>query len=289
MSGRRLLLWAVLGIVVVSVLGWALLVPAADSLARHDVGAATGTMLETARNNARNTLLTLAAGLVAAATILFAALNFWLQQTQLQQARDDAVHARADADKAAEVARRTLELAEQGQVTERFTKALELLGSEQLDVRLGAIYALERIMADSARDHLAIVELLAAFVRQHAPSWPPGENEDPDPELGPIATDVLAAVTVLTRRPRDREERRPVNLAGVLLAYGADLPGADLSNMDLSWSNLAGADLREAKLISADLASTNFADADVTGAMAAHADLSRIDLTEEQKNSLRSM
>jgi hypothetical protein len=44
------------------------------------------------------------------------------------------------------------------------------LGSDRLDVRLAAIDALERIMIDSVRDHPAIVELLAAFVRECAPA-----------------------------------------------------------------------------------------------------------------------
>ncbi|HXT93389.1 MAG TPA: hypothetical protein VN714_29505 [Trebonia sp.] len=49
----------------------------------------------------------------------------------------------------------------------------EQLGSDRLDVRLGAIYALERIMIDSERDHPTIVEVLAAFVREHCPKKRP--------------------------------------------------------------------------------------------------------------------
>src|SRR4051812_24926990 len=40
-----------------------------------------------------------------------------------------------------------------GQLTERFTRAIDQLGSTSLDVRLGGIYALERIARDSADDH----------------------------------------------------------------------------------------------------------------------------------------
>ncbi|MFI5496709.1 hypothetical protein [Actinoplanes sp. NPDC051859] len=46
-------------------------------------------------------------------------------------------------------------LALQGQITDRFTKAVEQLGQpgrQKIDVRLGAIYALQRIMRDSAAD-----------------------------------------------------------------------------------------------------------------------------------------
>jgi hypothetical protein len=44
---------------------------------------------------------------------------------------------------------RTFEVTEQGQITERYSKAIEQLGADKLDVRLGAIYALERIATDS--------------------------------------------------------------------------------------------------------------------------------------------
>lgn len=44
---------------------------------------------------------------------------------------------------------RIFELSEQGQVTDRYTKAIEQLGSDKLNIRLGGIYALERIARDS--------------------------------------------------------------------------------------------------------------------------------------------
>ena len=43
-----------------------------------------------------------------------------------------------------QVTRQQLYLTEQGQLTERFTRAVDQLGSDRLDVRLGGIYALER-------------------------------------------------------------------------------------------------------------------------------------------------
>ncbi len=53
-------------------------------------------------------------------------------------------------------------------MTDRYTKATEQLGSDKLDVRIGGIYALERIARDSARDHPAVMEVLAAFIREHS-------------------------------------------------------------------------------------------------------------------------
>jgi hypothetical protein len=64
---------------------------------------------------------------------------------------------------------------EQGHITDRYSKAIELLGAvntkgePNIEVRLGAIYALERIAFDSPRDHWTIMEVLTAYVRQNAP------------------------------------------------------------------------------------------------------------------------
>ncbi len=52
-------------------------------------------------------------------------------------------------------------------MTDRYTKAIEQIGSAKLDVRIGGSYALERVARDSARGHPTIMEVLAAFVREH--------------------------------------------------------------------------------------------------------------------------
>ncbi len=59
-------------------------------------------------------------------------------------------------------------------MTDRYTKAIEQLGSDKLDVRIGGIYALERIARDSAKDHPTVMEVLTAFIREHSREpWPP--------------------------------------------------------------------------------------------------------------------
>ena len=142
-------------VVLAAAIVWALFVPLADWLARHDVGSAKPALLQTARDAARGRLLTLAAGLFAAGALVFTALNFTLS-------------------------RRTFELTEQGQVTDRYTKAIEQLGSDKLDVRIGGIYALERVARDSAKDHPTVMEVLTAFIREHSREpWPPSDAGQP--------------------------------------------------------------------------------------------------------------
>jgi len=74
------------------------------------------------------------------------------------------------------VNQKTLETTQQGQITERFSKAIEQLGSDNLAIRLGGIYALERIARDSAYDHWTVMEVLTAYVRENAP-WPPKDMQ----------------------------------------------------------------------------------------------------------------
>jgi Pentapeptide repeats (8 copies) len=181
----------------------------------------------------------------------------------------------------------------QRQITEQFTRAIDQLGHAQLDVRVGGIYALERIARDSPADRATIEEVLTAFVRSHAP-WPPrlpGQYVatapiDEVPELQVRAPDVQAAMTVLGRRkPPSTGQRLDLHnvdlrkadlkfadLQGAILA-GADLQGAILAEAQLQGAILAGADLRGANLAGAELQGAILAEAQLQGAILAEAQL----------------
>src|SRR5580700_4064551 len=235
-QGARWLAGGLAAVVLALAVTWLLFVPAADWLAHHDVGSATGALHETALDNARDRLLTFGAGLFAAGALIFTARNFT-------------------------VSRRTLELSRQGQVTDRYTRAIEQLGSDKLDVRIGGIYALERVARDSSRDHSTVMEVLAAFIREHSHEpWQPPRlaNWRRGPETGP-RPDVQAAATVIGRREVSRDQRQ-INLSGANLSR-AQLPEADLARCNLHYSNLTGADLFRAKL-----RQTEFVGADLTRA-----------------------
>src|SRR5258708_4066264 len=51
-------------------------------------------------------------------------------------------------------------LVKEGQITERFNKAIDHLGDEKLEIRLGGIYALARIAKDSSKDHWPVMQVL---------------------------------------------------------------------------------------------------------------------------------
>ena len=236
----------VLGLAIV----WALFVPIADWLAHHDVGSATGPLHETALANVRGQLLTLGAGLVALAALVFTALNFSLLRRNSEQTD--------------RWQRQTHELTEQGQVTDRYTKAIEQLGSDKLDVRIGGIYALERIARDSARDHPAVMEVLAAFIREHSyEPWPPSEPDGTPPERS-TRPDIQAAATVIGRRDT-KHDTNSIDLGWVDLT-GANLRGAKFGAVNLHHANLSHARLARAHLVGAQLVAANLSGAFLTNA-----------------------
>ncbi len=186
---------------------------------------------------------------------------------------------------------RQVEVAREGQITERFTRAIEQLGKkDQLEVRLGGIYALERIARDSERDHWPIMEVLTAYVRENAPRRiKPKEEEKP----GPLATDIQAILTVIGRRrvEFERAEEQRLDLSGTNLS-GADLRGANLSGVSLFRADLSGAtlwraDLSAALLLLADLSGAYLYEAHLSGALLMSADLSGANLTEANLSRAR--
>jgi Pentapeptide repeats (8 copies) len=159
---------------------------------------------------------------------------------------------------------RQFRLNREGQVTERFTRAIDQLGSEKLEVRLGGIYALERIARDSARDHGPIMEVLTAYIRENAPAerMVPARVKKGEKSLK-LATDIQAVLTVLGRRTPRRGEV-PLNLAETNL-QGANLGGLNLQGAILWDVNLQGAHLAETDLQGAILWDANLQGAQLDG------------------------
>ncbi|WP_251094825.1 pentapeptide repeat-containing protein [Streptomyces sp. Caat 7-52] len=178
-------------------------------------------------------------------------------------------------------ASKELRISESGQITSRFNAAIGNLGSQSLDVRLGGIYALQRIMEDSARDHPAVVSVLAAFAQRHAGSSTKSLKEPLDSaQTHEPSADVHAAIATLARRRPERDRGTVIDLSkadlrGLYFAEKAPirLPGADLSEADVRSGYLYGADLRKAVLRYANLDQAYLDDANLTGADLAGASL----------------
>lgn len=143
----------------------------------------------------------------------------------------------------------------QQQLTERFSTAVEQLGTaENLEVRVGGIFALERIARDSAGDQPTVINVLTTFVREKTQRGPQGSCSDEPP-----AVDVQTALDVLAQRtPRDSDPL--IDLSGRCLAH------VDLKRGDLHYTSFEGADLRDADLWGMDLRAAGFGHADLRGA-----------------------
>jgi Pentapeptide repeats (8 copies) len=162
------------------------------------------------------------------------------------------------------MAARGHQLTQQTQLTDRYTKAIEQLGSDKLDVRLGGIYAVERIAVDSERDQPTVAEVLSAFVREH--SRPPDDDSDVRPDQRP-ATDIQAAITVLGRLPERLNAYPRADLRG---AY---LEGAVFHDAHLEAASFIGTKLKGTNFIAAHLEYTVFVDAHLEGAALINAHL----------------
>src|SRR6266540_375966 len=194
---------------------------------------------------------------------------------------------------------RTYRLAHRGQLTERFSKALERLGSDEPYVRLGGVHALAHVLRDSADHHRDVVEVLVAFVRQRAPrvASPTGvRSHGADTRSGVLlvtsdqalpaepAPDVQAALTALGHHPRRLEARVMLNLGDLHLARAvlnrADLTDASLGGANLTRAWLTGANLARAVLNRADLTDTWLGGANLTRARLEGANLTAVQLHE---------
>ncbi|WP_336111177.1 pentapeptide repeat-containing protein [Streptomyces sp. PTD9-10] len=230
-------------------------------------------------NNVRTTLLQTVGG----AAVLFGGYATW---RQLRVSQDG------------------LNATREGNITDRFSRAVDQLGSDKLDVRIGGIYALWRIADHSDRDREAVVSIMAAYLRTHLP-WPPQEAAVPADvsinSVPPLETRAADAQTALTCLGVLYQERRPewlnVSLTDLRRADcdglwlhgvnfdGACMEAASVYQVNLSKASLIAANLRHAELGTSILHRVRCLQADLRGARLVKADLrsadfSRADLRE---------
>jgi hypothetical protein len=236
-----------------------------------------------------------AVGVLLAALAGLGGLYLTRQNTdkQLRQARESQEQAQR--------------LTEQGQITERFTRAIDQLGAtdekgKKLETRLGGIYALERIDKESPDRayHETVMEVLTAYVRENsrrdrgksstptsaaieAAEQDKGVEQDVEPDLQRPPADIQAILDVLKRREEERvpEKHRIFNidLQGAFLQH-AYLPRVNFRVAELWQANLQRAFLRKADLTDADLTEANLQRAYLNEADLSKARLRKADFTE---------
>ncbi len=201
---------------------------------------------ETLNNLAQGSALLLGV-LAATATLIFTLLRTWINE-------------------------RTTRATEEGLITDHINAAVASLGADKtvkgiedgkeythpnIEVRVGAILALERIAKRSLDVHIQIMEILCAYIR--------GNTKE---ELEKPREDIQRALTVIGRRSEKAIAMEPnglIDLRGTHLDH-ADLRGARLSNAQLRGAQLNGAYLYNAQLNGADLYLARLNEANLTGA-----------------------
>ncbi|GAA5105997.1 pentapeptide repeat-containing protein [Nocardia iowensis] len=198
------------------------------------------------RIDAIRTGLTVVAGTGGAVGLLLLGRRQWLNERTQQhrehvdaitRAHQERVQAHVEAAAAADQAARdrATEIAEydatERRVTDLFAKAVEHLGSDNAPVRLGGIYALERLAHNNERYRHATADVLCAYLRM------PVRREVSDEEHVR-----LAIQRILTRRLRsgpDSWAGLRLDLAGAQLD-GFDASGCDFDDVDFTGSTFSG-------------------------------------------------
>ncbi len=138
-------------------------------------------------------------------------------------------------------------------LADALSKSTELLGSEQIPMRLGGIYVMRRIARTSEQDYLAVMQILSGYVRDRC-----GPIEHQPEELATTEVqcppDVQAILTILGERPWKNSEGN----------YAIDLSRVHLHGVSLRASNLARAILNDARLFSVDFRTANLSEADLS-------------------------
>ena len=198
----------------------------------------------------------------------------------------------------ATTAQRQTELSERGFLNERYQKGAEMLGSQTLSVRMGGVYALERLAREHSKEyHVQILRLFCGVARDMA---------NMDAPLEPITEDHQAILEALSARgPQQIEVEKSagteIELMGARLPHlrllggnlsdailmSAHLNDSVLHRVDFSHSILVGANLSKADLRRTVFHDANLSEATLEGASLFRVDLSNSDLSHADLSNAR--
>ncbi|WP_404430679.1 pentapeptide repeat-containing protein [Microbacterium lacus] len=223
--------------------------------------------------SARTAVLLAAGGVLAVITLYF---------TRVRDAHLEAKH---------EAERAKLDLDRDANRTDRYGRAIEQLGADSAAIRLGGIFALERLAVDSTRDRQTISNVLTGWVRDNTEFPPTGEDHYHANPLPPsdllAATEVIGRISALegvdSRIDLSWTDLGAVKLRSARLA-GSLFVGARLTSADFAGADLRGASFRGGALDSADLSGANLTGADLTSADLHESNLEGSDLTRVEAN-----
>ena len=155
-------------------------------------------------------------------------------------------------------------------ITELYTKAVEQLGNDKAPVRLGGLYALERLAQDNPAHRQTIVNVICAYLRMPFSPTAPGSKPEPEGVEDPGEAGTQPEMTTDGNGDRWRQERQVRLTAQRILAdHLRDDRAKDQRSTDPPsprfWPDMR-LDLADAILIDFDLENGVMADANFNGA-----------------------
>lgn len=203
--------------------------------------------------------LSVGAGVGGAFAILLAVRRQWLSERA-------QLHAEY-------VAQDTLHDAEQRRVTDLYAKSVEQLGSDKAAVRLGGLYALERLAQDHIEQRRTIVEVICAYLRmpfaaekqvgERSDQGEESESNQSDREQGdvsqfrlPYVLDNNALQELQVRQAAQRVIARHLN-KGSIRSVPDGMFWGDV-DLDLNRATLVNFDLSECQIRNIDVAGAAF-------------------------------
>ncbi len=182
---------------------------------------------------------------------------------------------------------------ERRRITETIGQAITHIGSSSshnpnIEVRLGGLYSLQRIMQDSLKDEEVIAKIFYAYVRHN--TQPIYTSDDESREDVQAALDIIGQFNGIWKK-----NGKHILLANRINFSHTDLtkyliPDMDFTNANLDGINLEYIDLsykqfQDASMVSADLRNVDLEGANLSNVNLSFADLSTaINLTQEQLN-----
>lgn len=149
-----------------------------------------------------------------------------------------------------------------------------------IEVRIGAIYSLERIAQDSPRDHIQIMEILCAYIRGNVPvkSLKPSRP----PYIWPkVRQDIQTAINVIGRRSKFQRLQESAT------SFRLDLRAVDLSGADFQKWNFSAAIFGSSKIEGANFSKANLQGADFSNCMLNYTAFTGADLTGAKLNGAK--
>ena len=240
-GGATLLGGFLVALCAVGLASW--LIPRAQVARWKDAGIDDAVKLAELTNSSRTTVTQAAAGIGLILTLTLTAY----QVNETRRSSD-----------------RNVRIAEEGQVTERFSRAVEQLGATKgdgtpaIEIRIGGLFSLLRIGHDSDRDTVSAFLVAAQYVKSNVTAKPAtrARNAGPcDAARTPLRADVAAALEyVLPPLALDLERQFGVGDLG----YLSGLERSDFSGTDLGRVYLRGVWLRNASFRAANLEHATF-------------------------------